>query len=260
MKQLALFLAAMAAYGQGLGSDARAKKVIDDAIAALGGEKFLKMSDRIESGRAYSFYNSRLSGLSIARIYTRYITLPAGKSGQELGQRERQAFGKDEDFYLLFREDGAWDVTYRGSKPLEQDRIDRYVESTLRNFFYILRQRLNEPGLTFESLGLDVIENIPVEGVDIIDSQNRSVKVYFHQTTKLPVRQEWVFRDPKTRERNVEVTRFARYRDVGGGVQWPQHIQRERDGAKVYEIFSESVVINQGLTDNLFSLAGSERK
>jgi hypothetical protein len=253
-------LLVLAALSPAQSVDARAKRVIDDAIAALGGNKFLNMQDRIESGRAYSFYNDRLSGLSIARIYTRYITVTPGKSGEELGQRERQAFGKDEDYHLLFREDGAWDVTYRGAKPLEKERIDRYVDTTLRNFFYILRQRMNEPGLTFESRGVEVIENLPVDAVEIFDSENRSVKVYFHQSTKLPVRQEWVWRDPKTRERSVEVTRFARYRDVGGGVQWPQHIQRERDGLKVYEIFSESVVINQGLTDNLFSLAEPGKK
>ena len=52
---------------------ARGKKVIADAIAALGGDKFLEMQDRVETGRAYSFYRDNLSGLSIAKIYTRYL-------------------------------------------------------------------------------------------------------------------------------------------------------------------------------------------
>ena len=88
-------------------SDARAQKVIDDAIAALGGDAFLNMEDRVESGRAYSFYNDRLSGLSIAKIYTRYITVAAGRTGQDLGVRERQAFGKNEDSATVLREDGG---------------------------------------------------------------------------------------------------------------------------------------------------------
>jgi hypothetical protein len=53
----------------------KGRKVVDDAIAALGGNKFLEMQDRVESGRAYSFYRDNLSGLSIAKIYTRYITV-----------------------------------------------------------------------------------------------------------------------------------------------------------------------------------------
>src|SRR5439155_20566962 len=97
-------------------------------------------------------------------------------------------------------------------------------------------------------------ENLPVDVVEITDSANRTVTVYFHQSTKLPVRQAWVWRDPQTRERNEEITRFSRYRDIGGGVQWPHQILRERNGEKIYEMFSESVTFNQDLTDNLFSL------
>jgi hypothetical protein len=244
-----------AAVGLAQPADQRAKRVIDDAIAALGGQKFLTMEDRIESGRAYSFYRDQLTGLSVAKIYTRYLTVTRGKTGEELGVRERQAFGKNEDYSVLFLEEGGWDITWRGSKELPQDRFDRYRATTLRDIFYILRQRLNEAGLIFESRGADVFENQPVEIVDITDSQNRLVTVYFHSSTKLPVRQIYALRNPETKVRDDEVTRFSRYRDAGG-VQWPHQILRERNGEKVYEIFSESVVINQDLTDNIFALPG----
>jgi hypothetical protein len=255
MNRLAL-LWLCAAAGQSFAQsamEARARRVIDQAIAALGGEKFLAMEDRIESGRAYSFFRDRLTGLSIATIYTRYISVAAGKTGEELGVRERQGFGKDEDFSIVFREDGGWEVTYRGTRPLDPERVQRYRDTTLNNFFYILHHRLREPGMAFESRGLEVVENVPVEVVDIIDANNRVVTVYCHQTTRLPVRQLWVWRDPKTRERNEEVTRFSRYRDVGGGVQWPHQILRERNGEKIYEMFADSVRINRDLTDDVFA-------
>lgn len=247
------FALASVCFGQAGSSDARGKKIIDDAVQALGGEKFLTMEDRIESGRAYSFYREQLSGLSIAKIYTRYITVAEGKTGSELGVREKQAFGKGEDSSVLFREDGAWEITFRGARVLEADRLARYKDTTLRNIFYILRQRLHEPGLIFESRGADVVQNVPVEIVDITDSEDRVVTVYFHQSTKLPVRQQWTWRDPQTRERNDEVTTFNRYRDTGSGIQWPYQIQRERNGEKVYEIFSDSVTVNQNLSDSLFA-------
>ena len=235
-------------------AELRGRKLLDDSIAALGGDRFLAMEDRIESGRAYSFYREKLTGLSIAKIYTRYLSVALGKSGQELGIRERQTFGKNEDSSVIFREDGAWDVTFRGSKPLEKERIERYRDSTLHNFFYILRQRLKEPGLIFEARGVEVVENMPVDVLDITDSENRTVTVYFHQSTRLPVRQTWVWRDPLTKERNEEITRFSRYRDIGGGVQWPHQILRERNGEKTYELFSDSVTVNKDLTDNIFSV------
>jgi hypothetical protein len=129
----------------------------------------------------------------------------------------------------------------------------------LNNLFYILRERLHEPGLIFESHGSDVVENQPVDVIDITDSQNRVVRVYFHQITKLPVQQSWVWRDPETKERQEEVTRFSRYRVVDG-IQWPHQMRRERNGEKTYEIFSESVTMNQGLADNLFAVPGPDTK
>jgi hypothetical protein len=234
----------------------RGKKVVDEALAALGGEHFLAMRDRVEAGRAYSFYREKLSGLARAKIYTRYLTRPEPPQRGFFGVRERQNFGKKEEYGVLFVDGKGYDVTFRGARPIAGDVLVRYAESTRRNVLYILRMRLGEPGLTFESQGSEVHDNQPVEVVDITDGDNLTTKVYFHQSTKLPVRQVFYRRDSQTRERFEEVTLLSKYRDVGGGVQWPFAIQRFRDGEKIYEIYSDSVTINQDLTDNLFTLPG----
>ena len=238
---------------QGLSrTEKRARQVIDDAVAALGGPKFLQMQDRIEAGRAYSFYREEISGLSQAKIFTRYVPVPEGKTGDELGVQEREAFGKNEEYgYVLFRQDKGWEVTFRGPNQIEDERWERYRRTTINDLFYILRVRLHEPGLTFEGRGADVVDNVPVDIVDIVDAQNRTVTASFHSITKLPVREEIVWRDPKTRERNEEITRFTLYQNADG-VQWPAQIQRERNGEKIYQIFSESVLVNQKLADNVF--------
>jgi hypothetical protein len=251
--KLAGMLLMCAAAGLGQSAEQRGKKVIEDAVAALGGQKFRTMEDRVEAGRAYSFYREQLTGLAIAKIYTRYVTIATGRSGEELGVRERQAFGKNEDSSVLFLENGGWEITYRGAKDLPKDRLERYRDTTLRNIFYILRQRLDERGMIFESRGGDVWENQPVNIVDITDSQDRVVTVYFHQSTKLPAMQKYSWRDPQTKERNDEETRYARYREVGG-IQWPYQITRERNGEKIFQMFADSVAVNQDLTDNQFSL------
>jgi hypothetical protein len=240
-------------------SATRGKKVIDDAIAALGGDKFLQMEDRIETGRAYSFYRDSLSGLSIAKIYTRYLAVDPTKSAHELGQRERQSFGKNEDSAVVLREDGGANITYRGPKPIPVEDFERYRETTLHNIFYILRQRLHEPGMDFEFVGSDVVDRVPVDIVDVIDGGNFTVRVFIHQTTKLPVKQSFSRLDPKTRDRDEEVTRFDRYRD-NQGIQWPQQITRERNGDKIYQIFADSVSFNQDLTDDLFTIGPLSKK
>jgi hypothetical protein len=228
----------------------RGKRIVDQALEALGGKAFLGMKDRTETGRAYSFYRDRLTGLSIAKIYTRYYPPDPGK----LTQRERQTFGKKEESIVLLLEDEGYTLSYRGARPLPKDRIERYRESAPRNVLYILHQRINEPGMIFDYKSSDIFENAPVEVVDITDSSNRTTTVYFHRTTHLPIRQSFVWRDAETKETNEEVTRFTKYRDVGGGAQWPFNVLRERNGEKVFEIFSETITINNNLSEAMFSL------
>jgi hypothetical protein len=231
----------------------RGQRVVDEAVAALGGPNFLHMQDRVESGRAYSFYREKLNGLSIATIYTRYLIRPEPPVPGFLGVREREAFGKKEDSAVLFIDGLGYDVTFRGARPLAEEVLQRFKESTLRNVFYILRQRLGEPGLILESRGGDVVENQPVDIVDITDAENRTITVYFNQITRLPAKQVTYRHDPKTKDRIEEVTRFSKYHEAGG-VKWPYDIQRERDGEKIYQMYSDKVEINRGLTDNLFTL------
>ena len=88
----------------------RGKRVVYEALQAVGGKAYLAMEDREESGRAYSFFRQELEGLSTAKIYTRYLTPVAGKPSV----RERQSFGKEESSGVLFNQDGAWEITFRG--------------------------------------------------------------------------------------------------------------------------------------------------
>jgi hypothetical protein len=234
----------------------RGKRVVYEALQALGGDAFLQMNDRVESGRAYSFYRERISGLSVARIYTHYLTPVPG----QVEVRERQNFGIKEDSAVLFLETAGWEINFHGSRPMDEERYANYKITTLRNVLYILRQRLNEPELSFYSQGADMFENRPVEIVDITDAAPNTVTVYFDARTKLPVRQTSRRRNEQFHDFDTEVTLFGQYRSVGGGVMWPCNIRRERNGEKIYEMISEQVEINQSFKDKLFTLGGDTKK
>ena len=229
----------------------KGKQIVEDAIAALGGERFLEMQNRVETGRAYSFYNEELSGLDIATIYTEYLT---SQPENGVSVRERQVFGKKQDYSVLFLQDQGWDVTFRGARPVPDPNLQRYLNSTRHNVLYILRVRYKEPGLEFDYAGRDVMMNAEVVLVDISDAQGQVVHVVFDRLTKLPIRQTFSYMDPETKLRMDEATEFANYRDVGDGVKLPFSIRRERNGLKLYEIYANKIVINQSLPPKIFDL------
>ena len=117
---LGLALGSLTAARSAETREERGKRVVNEALEALGGQAFLNVEDRVETGRAYSFYREQLSGLSIARIYTRYLAPVPGK----IALRERQAFGKDQSSAVLFTEAGAWEITFRGARPLDDQRYE----------------------------------------------------------------------------------------------------------------------------------------
>ncbi len=235
-------------------SEERGRRLLQQTLEALGGPRFRSMQDRVETGRAYSFYREELSGLARATIYTHYLKAPDPPSAGALLLRERQSFGNNEDRgAVLFTGEAGYQITFRGARPLPPETLERFRESTLHNVFYILRQRLEEPGLLIEWRGSDLWEGQRVEIVEITDADNRTVTVYLSASDRLPLRQRYRLRDRKTRQPIEEVTVFSKYRDVGG-VRWPFVIERERNGEKIFQMYSEQAAINQGLSGNLFSL------
>jgi hypothetical protein len=247
-------LLAAGARAQNVTAQKRGRELVDECIQALGGQNFLNMQDRVEYGRAYSFYRERLSGLSIAHLYTRYANPPQPEPTSYYGIFEKQSFGKKQDSSVLFVPDGGYELTFRGVRPLPDDSIAKHRESVVTNFLYILRQRLNEPGITFEAGALEVVENERVQTIDVYDNAERKITVYLGVQNKLPVKQSYMRLDAVYKERVEEIMRFSKYHDAGGGVMWPLDFQRERDGEKVYQMFSEKVSIGNHFEAGMFDL------
>lgn len=229
----------------------KGKQLFDGAIKAMGGDRFLHMQSRVQSGRVYSFFHEELSGLAIATIYTEYLS---EKPAKGLAIREREAFGKKQDYSVLFLGDQAWDITFRGARPISDEKWERYVRTTENDILYILRMRYNEPGMQFDYIGTDVYQSTHIEVVDVTDAQDRTVRVYLDHNTLLPVHQAFSWIDPETRYHNDEVTEFDKYRDAGDGIMWPYSIERERNGYKTFQAFAEKVEVNQPLPPKTFEL------
>jgi hypothetical protein len=227
----------------------RGKRLVDKVIQGLGGDAFRRMHTRTEIGRAYSFYREEINGLAVAHLYTKYLDDPKAP----IQQVERQVFGKKLEDAVIFTPTDSYDVTYRGAQPLPDDKFKQHRETTLHDIFHILRARLSEPGIEFEGTGRDVVENQPVEGLEIYDSENRNVTVWVNQDTFVPVKQRFFRYDETIKDRREEVTRYAKYRDVSGAM-WPFQITRERDGERTFQLYSDHVTINDALPDSMFEL------
>src|SRR5580700_362064 len=156
----------------------KGKRIVEEALAALGGPAYLNMQNRVETGRIYSSYNDTVSGMAVDALYTTYLPLPNPLTPGFLGVRVRDARGrkpediaiKKQDDVILYADGAGYEVTFRGARPLSDIVIQQFRTATLHSIFYILRQRLGEPGIGFDSRGADFFDNRPVQVVEITDA------------------------------------------------------------------------------------------
>jgi hypothetical protein len=229
----------------------KAKQIVDKTLAALGGDAFRHLQYRTEIGRAYSFYHERMNGLSVARIYTKY--LPADDPAP-IKEVQRQVLGKKQEESVIFTAKEVWDVTYRGAKQMPDDRMEQFRTSALHDVFYILRQRLSEPGLGLDYHGPEVVENQSTEKIEFFDADNRSVEVWVSATTFFPVQQRFTRWDPAIKDRREEVSHYTKYRECGNGVMLPWATERERDKEKIFQLYSDHVSVTQPIPDSTFEV------
>ena len=254
MRKTLLFLTALFCGASLLNAQSppnKGKQLFDDAIAAMGGSSFLHMQSRVEAGRIYAFFHNELSGLDIANIYVEYFP---EKPVKGLAFRQREVLGKKHDYSYLYYADQAWDITFRGARPIPDDSWDRYFRDTENDILYIMRVRHDEPGLIFDYIGSQVYLSTHVEILDITDAKDRTVRVYLDHNTKLPIRETFTWMDPVTKYKNDEEINYDKYRDAGNGIMWPFTIERQKNGYKTYQMFATKVEANQTLPAKIFDL------
>jgi hypothetical protein len=233
----------------------KGRQIIDRAITALGGDRFLNLKNVVSSGRGYGFFHDELSGLDLQKSVIEY--LPDATKG--LHARQRVLIGKKQDYSVLYLPDAGYELTFRGVRQVPDEQWAKYERSTRNNFIYIARTRLKEPGLQFDYVSSEIYLSRHVEIIEITDSTDQVVRVYFDHNSGLPVHETYNWFDPAMKAHNDEAIEFDKYRDAGG-VMWPFSIERESNGYKVSQFFADKVEVNQALAPSFFDLPSSLKR
>lgn len=231
----------------------KAKRLVDEAFAALGGQRFLDVKTQIRAGRAYSFYNRQVRGMARITIYDRFDDMQPDPAEDWLPLKRREVYTEKGDYYALFLNGAGFEVTYRGTVPQPEDYMLRYRLASRRDIFYFMRYRMHEPGLYYYYKGTEIIDNVPADALDIVDAEGEAITLYLRQSDGLPLQQEYLRRDPKTRIPYEEKSLFGRYKPVGD-VLLPWVIRRERDGDRVFELYADRYEANVPLSADLFTV------
>jgi hypothetical protein len=222
-------------------SSAKAKDLLQQAIQALGGNAYLGVHDVTCTGRLSQFDHA--GNLGGYMHFVDYAKPPDKDRNENLPKR---------NLIEVYNGDKGWVLDRGGVSDAPLGNLATIQEDTKKDLDNILRSRIKEPDMIFRYAGTDVVDLKQVDWVELVDSDNRTIRIAFAQATHLPIRKVVTTRDPNTRLRNEEVEYYTLYHPLGG-VMTPFQITRERNGLKVYQVFFDTCDYNTSLSDSLFT-------
>jgi hypothetical protein len=222
-------------------SAAKAKELIQQAIQGLGGSAYLNVHDVTCTGRLSQFgHSGELNGFATFVDYT----IPPNKDRTEnLPKR---------NLIQVMNGTKGWVLDRGGVSPAAETDVATYQDDVRKDIDNILRHRVTEPGMTFRYGGPDVVDLKEADWVELVDSENRTVRFAIARSTHLPIRKVVISRDKDTRTKIDELEYYSNYHPISG-IETPYQITRERSGIKVYQVFFEKCEYNTNLSDSLFT-------
>ncbi len=229
-------------------SAAKAKKIIHQAIQALGGEAYLGVRDQTCEGNV-AFFGHRDQMSNYEKVWD-YNLYP---------DKERTEYSEKRNIIDVYNGNKGWTLDRGGVSDMPADAIKDFQKGIKRDINHLFRFQLNDPGLHFQYDGPDLVDLKQVDWVEVDEGAKLTVKIAIARSTHLPIRAEYISRDAVTHGRTVEVEYFSNYQKVQG-VEMPFQDTRTRNGEKVYQFFISKCRYNTGLKPEFFTRQSLEKR
>jgi hypothetical protein len=229
-------------------SAAKARELIQQAIAALGGQAYLEVRDIHCTGRLASFASQgELAGFN--KVFW-YNLLP---------DKARTEYFDKRNIIDVNNGNDAWTLDRGGVTDAPVGSGEQFLESLKRDVDQLFRYRLKEEGMVFRYAGKALLDLKEVDWVEVMDSERRVTRIALDRKTHLPLRAVYQTRHPETRERIEEVEVFGNYQRMGS-VMVPMQVWRDRNGRKAFQVYWTSCQFNTGVQESFFTKEALEQQ
>jgi hypothetical protein len=226
----------------------QARAVLDQMIAALGGDAYLNVQDMEQKGRSYSFdHNGQATGSGAP--FVRYWKWP---------DKDRYEMWRQRNWIIVYNGNDGNETTFHGTHRIDPKDLKAYLERRSYSLDMVTREWLKQPGVALYYDGRTMSEQKSADQVSLIAPDRRGVTLYIDANTHLPLRKSYTVRDPETQERVEEVETFDNYRPIQG-IQTPTTLTRYKNNIMTAQRFISTVTYNTGVSDSKFDLTQASK-
>jgi len=234
-------------------SDAKCRKLLAEMVEALGGQKWLTLKDTFLYGRTSGFFQGKPTG-----AITDFYSLRTPPTPQAQGQ-ERVEYTKKRDIVSIFNENAAWEITYRGKRPLPEDQSSDYFRRRDHSIETAILVWLKDPATVLLSDGQQIAERHLTDQITLISASNDDITLQLDTETHLPLRRIFHWRDPLYKDKNEEVDEYDDYHLIDG-IQTPFTLTRFHNGDMVSERFLYKAEYNVPIAPDAFDADAAAAK
>lgn len=222
-------------------SAAKAKQLLQQAIDALGGAAYLNVHDVTCTGTFSNFgHSGELNG------FTKFVDYEIPPS------KDRFENVPKHNIITVYNGDKGWNLDRGGVSEAAASDVAHQQEGEKTDLDNILHKRIHENGMIFRYAGPDTVDRLEVDWVELVDSDNRTIRIAISRSTHLPVRKTVDVRDPDSQIRTEEIEYYSNFHPISG-IETPFGISRDRNGLKVYQVFFDKCDYNTHLEDSFFT-------
>jgi hypothetical protein len=237
----------------------KARSLLDQTLQALGGDAYLGYKSRVEEGRYYPLYHGRTNTLGLG--YNYYVVYPDKDRFEVLGTKEVHIIPgtidiggiKSNKSIVVLIHNGlkGYETTYKGTAAQDKEDLANYLRRRPHSLEWVYRKWMKDPNVALFYEGVTNVDAKPADQVSLLNSLNDSVTLYLDQTSHLPLKTSYSWRDPTDKQRNTEEEIYDNYKPVEG-IMTPHAITRLFNGDMSQQRFINTVRYNQSLPDSMF--------
>jgi hypothetical protein len=246
-----VFFASRPAAAQAPPDPERAKALVEAAVAALGGDRYLAVTSAVATGVYTPFVQGR-AAYPVEFVDT--FVYP---------DKDRTDFGKKKTRVVQanagdrgWKYDGAREIL-AAQEPEEIRAFQRYVRANIDN---VLRRSWREPGVALRYLGrAEVAPRVWTEGVAVDFQDGFSVEIYFDPPTHLPRLSRYREGAESGAAGSLVETRYHDVYLDFGGVKAPRTIDLYRDKVQTARLVYETIQFNVPVDPKTFEQPASAK-
>ena len=232
------------------GEVTQGRKLLDQMVAALGGDAWTQREDWIFYGRSATFYKGQPHE-EVPAFEEYYRAKPFAERVVVITHFGPIIATDHRDIAEVWTPDAGYEVTYKGKNPLPEKDVTEYERRQRHSLEVVVNEWLKQPGVLVTYEGTNMVERRLADQVSVLTASNDAVTLELDEASHLPLSLSYQWRDPVYQDLNTDVEQFDDYHAVQG-IMTPYSITRLHNGEMVSQRFFTKVVYNTKLAPDLF--------